>query len=564
MRRACIKLNTNTDEQNAGLASLSPSGLIRPLKINFVRMKSTLHHFFPRTWLIILVMGTGMIWYSCEDPDQDRSFFDKNILTITEYLETNKDQYSSFLKVVEAADLKDALTAYNPFGDGFTLFLPTNEAFDRFFETRQIFNNMEELLDDVNYTRELGRYHLINKSLNTNEFPYGALPDTTASGDFLTIGFSSSLDSTYYKVNNLASVQISNIKVVNGTIHVISDVLEPIAFNSYEWLNKDGGFSILADLFELTGLVDTMGIFRTTLSGQQIKNKYTILAEHDSIFHRNGIQSVEDLVSRYGTPGLDPGDQENGLYQFAAYHILEGSYFLDEFTGSTNYNTYANFPVNINAGLDLKINQGVDTFRYEIINKDTIAINYISLFYQESNQLTKNGAIHMVSEVLELFRPGRTTRNFQFFEEPQIAAVRSIYNVHEFVDVEKFEVISWTGPENIAYAKVAGERASNEDYLLIKGIFTINYTIPKIIPGRYRITMNAHSLSQNNATVRVFIDGKKIGSNIDLSTGGTTANPYKVYTLGSLEFSSFSEHLVRVESLIPGQFMWDYIAFIPE
>ena len=39
MKRACIKLNTNTDEQNAGSTCL-PTGRIRPVKINFVRMKT--------------------------------------------------------------------------------------------------------------------------------------------------------------------------------------------------------------------------------------------------------------------------------------------------------------------------------------------------------------------------------------------------------------------------------------------------------------------------------------------------------------------------------------------
>ena len=515
--------------------------------------------------LILLTSLTSAIMFSCEEPETNKSFYDKDILTITDYLEANKEEFTYFWKVIEKAGLKEPLTAYNPFGDGFTLFLPTDEAFERFIASRPQYSSFDQMLEDVDYTNELGRYHLVNKSLDTNEFPYGALPDTTATGDFLTIGFSCSLDSTYYKVNNVATVEIPNISAANGTIHVISEVLEPIAYNSHEWLSKNEGFSILSGLLEITGISDTMGVYRISPTGQKIKNRFTLLAEHDSIYHRNGIYSMDDLVNRYGTPGLLPTDPNNELYQFAAYHLLEGSYFLDEFTaGSTNYNTYANYPVNINAGLDIRINIGVDTFRYEIINNDTVPINYISLFYQESNQLTKNGAIHTVSEVLELFRPGRSTRTFQFYEEPQIAKVRNIFSVNEFVDPEMFEVITWTGPENIVFAKVTGDRANNNDYLLIKGNFSITYTIPKIIPGKYSVTLKAHSISQNNATIRVFIDEKKIGGNLDLTTGGTAANPYKVYTLGSLEFSSYSDHTITVTSLIPGQFLWDYISFIPE
>ena len=510
---------------------------------------------------IVLMAGTVN---SCIDPIDTRSFYSDEIITITDYIESNKDEFSSFWKIMEVAELTDPLTGYNPFGDAFTLFLPTDEAFERFIASNGDFESFDDLINDQSYVRELARYHLVNKSFNTNEFPYGALPDTTATGDFLTIGFSSSFDTTYYKINNVAIVEKANIKVANGYIHIIGEVLEPIVYNSFEWLRNNGGFSILSDVLELTGLIDTMGVYRQASSGDLIKNRYSVLAEHDSIYHRNGIYSIDDLMTRYATPGLLPTDPDNQLYQFAAYHLLEGSYFLDEFSGSTNYNTYASFPVNINAsGIEIRINTGVKVFRYEIDNGDTTAINYISLSYQESNQLTKNGAIHMISEVMELFRPARSVRTFQFHEEPQIAMIRNIYGIHEFVDVDNFEVLTWTGPESIYFVKASGDRANGEDYLLIDGNFSIEYTIPKLIPGKYRVTMKANSRNQENATIQIYINDRKLGGNYDLSTGGTAANPYAVITISELEFSSYSEHIVRVKSLIPGQFIWDYISFIP-
>jgi uncharacterized surface protein with fasciclin (FAS1) repeats len=524
------------------------------------RIKRTTLQNYLLTFTVFLAVGIK----SCIDPIEPRSFYSEEIITITDYIEKNKDEFSSFWRIMEVAELTDPLTGYNPLGDEFTLFLPTDEAFERFISSNPAFDSFEDLLDNRSYVRELARYHLVNKSFNTNEFPYGALPDTTATGDFLTIGFSSTIDTTYYKINNVATVEKANIEVVNGYIHVIGDVLEPIVFNSFEWLRNNGGFSILSGVLELTGLVDTMGIYREASNGQMIKNRYSVLAEHDSIYHRNGIYSVDDMITRYGTPGLLPTDPDNQLYQFAAYHLLEGSYFLDEFTGSTNYNTYANFPVHINAaGIEIRINTGADVFRYDINDGDTTLINYISMFYQESNQLTKNGAIHMISEIMELFRPSRSNQTFQFHEEPQIASIRNIYGIHEFVDADKFEFITWSGPESIYFVKAAGDRANGEDYLLIDGNFILEYTIPKLIPGKYRVTMKAHSRNQDNATIQIFLDDRKLGGNYDLSTGGTAANPYAVITISELEFSSYKEHVVRVKSLIPGQFIWDYISFIP-
>ncbi len=521
-------------------------------------MKTRVLHY-----MLLLGLGGLMMMVSCEESTPDRSFYEDEIVTITDYLKNHKETYSYFWQILEVAELRIPLTAYNPFGDRFTLFLPSDGAFEAFIAKMPEYTSFEDLLADVAYVRLLGRYHLVNKAFNTNEFPYGALPDTTASGDFLTVGFSSELDTTFYKINNVATIEAGNIEVANGFIHVINQVLEPNAYDSFEWLQKTEGFSIISGLLELTGLKDTMGIYRKTQAGEIIKNRYTVLAEHDSIYLRNGISSLDDLIDRYSSPGLSYDDPDNELYQLAAYHLLEGSYFLDEFIGSSNYNTYANFPVQINAGLEIRINTGADTFRIDVIEGDTSYINYISLYYQESNQLSKNGAIHMISEIMELFKPSRSQRTFQFYEEPQIFKVRNIYSIHEFVDVENFEIIKWTGPESLYFVKAAGDRATNEDYILIEDEFTIEYTIPKVIPGKYTVSLRTHAYSQNNASIQVYIDGQKLGGNLDLTAGGTSSNPYKIFNLGELEFSVYEEHLVFIQALIPGQFIWDYISFTP-
>ena len=59
-------------------------------------------------------------------------------------------------------------------------------------------------MQDTNLVITLGRYHLVNIALHSNEFPYGALPNTNATGDLLTIGFSTNLDSMVTLVNDVA------------------------------------------------------------------------------------------------------------------------------------------------------------------------------------------------------------------------------------------------------------------------------------------------------------------------------------------------------------------------
>ncbi len=514
--------------------------------------------------LLGLLCGTLLLtcFSSCEPGQGNSSFLEEDIITISRYIEDNQKKYSHFWELLISTDMKGALTAYNPNGNGYTLFMPNNQAFEKFIQENESYSSFDALLDDHDFSDLLIRYHLVNRSFQTNDFPFGALPDTTYTGDFLTIGFSSTLDSTTYKVNNVAPVVESNIELINGYIHVIDEVLKPVAFSSYDWLLQNEDYSILAGALTLTGLADTMGIMTYNRYGERVKNLYTVLAEPDSIYHKKGIHSLDDLILMYNSPGREYDDVENDLYQFVAYHILENSFFLDEFSGVNNYNSYANAPVQISADYEIRINAGVDTLDILIEESDTIIINYVRLDMVESNILTKNGAIHVLKDVMELFVPARTTATFQFFEEPRIDELKNEPGEHELIDPETLEVLDWTGPESIYYIKSAsGIPANSNDYIEIEGNFTLSYTIPQILPGKYTVRIKTQRSNSENATIQVYVDGKRMGSSYDLSSGG---NPYNTFTVGSVEFFGYDEHLVSIESLLPGKLSWDFIQFTPE
>jgi uncharacterized surface protein with fasciclin (FAS1) repeats len=516
---------------------------------------------------IILLAGLILLLVSCEKQHDDTGFFTEDMLSISTFLEQHGDEYSIFWQIVEKTGMYHALNAYNPSGDGFTLFLPTDEAFERYFQESDAYHNPGELLNDAPFCAILGRYHLVNKSIRTTEFPFGALSDSTATGDYLTIGIDISGDTAQYRVNNVARLIVHDIELTNGYIHVIDHVLEPIVYSSFEWLKNHSGYSILSGAMEMTGLSQKMGIYRISQTGEQVKNRYTVLAEHDSIFERKGIRSLDDLIGRYASPGLEPDDPENSLYQFTAYHLLEGAYFLDAFSDTRNYNSFAYSPVYISAGLDIKINKGVDTFGIVIIATDTTWIDYIGMFYQESNINTKNGPIHLIDQVMEYFVPRRTVRVFEFLEDPLILEKGKVAGTYPFVDPELFEVLRWEGPEEILYVKKSsssGEKASYRDYLQIEGNYNIYYTMPEILPGVYKLQLRTDATYPENATVEVYLDGKKIGSNFNLTSGGTANNPYNIFVIGSVELNAYTEHTIRIKTLIPGRMIWDYVRFEPK
>jgi uncharacterized surface protein with fasciclin (FAS1) repeats len=512
-----------------------------------------------------IIFGLGLLMLSsCLPEISDTGYIDEEEFSISEFLDENQDIYSKFREIVIVAGQHSALNAYNPWGDGFTLFLPDDKAVDRYIAGTDKYGSFNQLLEDVSFCNSLVLYHLVNKSIRSVEFPFGALPDSTASGDYLAISFEVTEDTSIYKVNNSASITVRDIEVNNGIVNEIDNVLEPIVFSSFDWLKNNPDFSIISGLFEITNLKDTMGVYVLNSDGVQLKNTYTILAEPDSIYRRNGISDLNDLIERYGTPGLDPENKENGLYQFAAYHILEGQYYLDAFEGSRNYNTYSSAPVAINAGISIRINTGVDTFNIVVSDENAIYITYIEPFYTLSNINTKSGVIHLINQVMEYYVPSRSKRTFQFLEDPLILSSSKNAGTYEFVDPEAFTKLHWEDADRLVYEKFSTDiKAMGNDYIMVEGDFLIEYTLPKIMQGVYEISLRIEATNPNNANIQLYVDGQKVGSNFDLTSGGTSSWPFFTLIAGTIEFSSYETHTVTIKSLIPGILKWDAITLTP-
>jgi len=512
------------------------------------------------TYIQAGVLAFTLLFMGSCKPDTPITFLSSEFVSISNYIEEHQDEYGQFWKLMQATDLSYTLNA-KPRSRDFTLFLPEDDAFARFYEKSTRYKKLEDIIGDPDFAANLIRYHVVTNSLVTNDFPFGSLPDSTASGDYLTIGFTVVEDTTYYYVNNSSRIIAPNMEMSNGYIHVIDELLEPVTFSSYEWLTENSAYSIFTQALDLTGLADTMGIYRTNTLGNTIRNYYTVFAEPDSIFSRSGINSLDDLVTTYSTPGMEPDDPGNDLYQFMAYHLLEDNMFLDDFSdGSINYNTYANFPVNINCGLEIKINPSKDSIDSEISGSDTLIYKYVRLQINECNILTKNGAIHVLKNVMNVYSPSPTSLTFQFFNETAIDEIRTDVGEHYFYP-QDMEVLSWTGAEQLLYVKMSESNgATSSDYIKISGNFSLEYITPRILPGKYTLKMKAERSLNENATIQVYLDGNRMGSSFDLTSGGS---PFSTFVLGTVEFLFYEPHTLRITTLLPGTLIWDSLLFEP-
>jgi len=340
---------------------------------------------------LIAILILLSVLTSCKSDPDISDWINDGSLSISQYLNKNREEYSKFYKLLVEGKMLSTLYAYNPYGDDYTLFLPTNEAIDDFLQQNQKYANFEELLKDTSYIKVLLRYHTVNRKVYTDEFPDGAIIDQTLTGDRLVTGFYSNGNDKLIMVNSDAEIIKSNLKMTNGYIHVISKVLRKVEVSGYDWLQQQPDYSILAQAIELSGI-------KKRLSW----SKYSIFAEPDSVYHRYGINNIDDLKKRFATPGIPLSNTTNPFFQFAAYHIMNGEYFLNDFYwGSKNYITFGGQLLTIYVGLEIKINTGVDTYGIKISESgDTTMINYIRPIAEKCNILTSTGAVHSISDLM--------------------------------------------------------------------------------------------------------------------------------------------------------------------
>lgn len=328
---------------------------------------------------------------SCNTEREESNWVDGDTLSISQYLEKNHEEFSMFYRLLKEGKMLNTLYAYNPYGEDYTLFLPTNSAIEKYIQQNQNYGNFEELLKDTGFSKVLTRYHTINRKLHTDEFPDGALFDKTLTGERLVTTFYTDGNNQAVKVNNSSLIVKANLKMSNGYIHVVSEVLQQIKVSGYDWLQQQKDYSILAQAVKLSGLKSKMWW-----------TKYTILAEHDSIYRKKGINSVDDLVKRIATPGIPVSNKASAFYLFTAYHFIGGEYYLNDLKwGNEDYTTLATKPLMIDFGIEVKINQGVEVYGYKMIaTGDSTVINYIRPIPEYSNILTMTGPVHSISNLL--------------------------------------------------------------------------------------------------------------------------------------------------------------------
>jgi uncharacterized surface protein with fasciclin (FAS1) repeats len=233
---------------------------------------------------------------------------------IGQYLEQNPDQYSTFVKVLEKTGSLSFLEAYGTY----TCFVPNNEAWDAYFQKKG------KTLNDfsVDELKDLVRYHIIVDTINSNQFVDGKIQTPTMYGQYLTtrVFFENGL--TKLKVNKYSVIERANDRMLNGIVHTVSTVLEPVKQSVAQLIEANPACSIFTDALKATGLYDTLNLIST--ADNTDPRWFSVIAIPDTAYRKDGIKTFADLKARY-TSGNDLTSPTDSLNLYMAYHILDHS-----------------------------------------------------------------------------------------------------------------------------------------------------------------------------------------------------------------------------------------------
>ncbi|MBR5150968.1 MAG: fasciclin domain-containing protein [Bacteroidaceae bacterium] len=328
---------------------------------------------------VLLIAAAIFSFSSCKEDIDERNRYTFTGETIADFLLNREDQFSSFTEILKKANLgtnsaSNIMALLGTYGH-FTCFAPTNEAVERFliqqdsiywenvraleageiglkdfFDTGIHSPLLSELTDSM--ANEIAKNHLLNRAHLTRDLNEGAFPDANLNDRFLSIAWENDENQNVYaKVNNNARIILADTEVENGVIQVLDEVLSPSTELLPDLLKSQDSFSIYAEALALTGLEDSLRLYRDDsydLGGKSEQSlfgnykvpypetkyyKNTVLVMPNSLLESDfGIKDIDGLIELankwYGKTYYDVVDEDyrsrnNPLNRFISYHIID-------------------------------------------------------------------------------------------------------------------------------------------------------------------------------------------------------------------------------------------------
>lgn len=520
-------------------------------------------------WIFFLSLSV----FSCKDPYENTIFTAYEELPAAAYLKT-QEEFSLWTSLLEHAGLYNTLNLQRTY----TLFVPTNQAVERYLQQNGLSQVTDIPAEEAAY---LVKYHVLGGvAFDQSQFVSGVINTPTITDDRLSIEFRDGGLSAIY-INGTGRIAQLDIKVTNGIIHTIEEVLVPVKETILQKLENER-YSIFYQAIVATGYQDMLNtIFTedTDNEGNLIEKRYrfTVFAVPDSIYALQEIQDLDGLRDRLGTATTDFTDPANKLNRYVAYHLL---------SQLKAYDALASFP-------EGQTGMNINTLApNELISLTNIA-GELTLNYNEAEERgitfvkvninSKNGVIHEVSDWMPLFTPPAVTALWDLADYPDLAAVAKNYQSGSLSStytkvLSKGEIPTYTWksmPESkngvVAYRNNRGAdgvwyQAHNYDHirLTLGPSGWVEMETPVLIKGTYKITLYYISgrYTSNTGIMQLSLDGQQLGGQIVVSNPGTDQLK-SVELSGATEFTTTARHTLRIVGIDGKLLTLDYILFEP-
>ena len=524
-----------------------------------------------------LIVSLFALLNACVDPYQDNiapAYDNYPVSTLMEIDST----YTQWVALLKYTDLFNTMNL----SANYTCFVASDAAMYNYFNEKGISTVNDIPIAEAIY---LVKYHTIpGKEYIQSIFDNGVLPDTTATGDYLSIEIrDGGLNSIF--VNSEARIEKLDINATNGVIHVLDKVLTPVTETIWQKLAAPN-YSIFKEAVELSAYAENLNTISqtetNTITGitKLSKKYYTLFAVTNEVYNSFGIYNVSDLQNYIKENSEDETDGINALNLYVAYHILNQS--LD-------FGSLATFPENVYSrnmqtlAANRLINFSADGENL-YLNKAKAGNTFTNIVNRNIN--AKNGVIHNVSTPLTIMQPPVTTVTWELTDYSELASrFANIYRKSTVtttvggyftpgdVSCYVWDAIPASNNDNSVAYIVANKNDAvlfemvNYDCLMLDlGLYGwIEMESPAIIKGTYNMSVSFYSIASNIESGKFLniLDGNYVGSEITTHGLSTTKTQIVSKMISEVTFDETKTHKLRILAGDDRQVFIDYIRFEP-
>lgn len=515
--------------------------------------------------LMTLLLLSVVIWFGCEDDLEGGTFAAYEEQPVGIWLENNPD-YSLWSALLKRTNLYNALNVKTKF----TCFIVDNETFQKWMDEKD-YKTVEDI--DLEYATYLMRYHIVPGADYAHSAFTGMIPDTTASGDYLLVKYGDAGINSIY-VNEDALIVKRDIQVINGYLHKIDKVLDPVVRTIWNVISENPNYSIFKEAVELCELDEWLSTRRKTLEGGEaeggevvaavtVEDYKTVFVVSNDVFAEAGINSIEDLKERF--PSGDTISAEHSPFRkYVGYHILNSN---------SDFADLSTFPEGIaekkKNSVTAAINELVSIEDYDkrlVLNRNTDSISFVpDAFDQQAN----NGYVHEVNHWMPVQMPTPAHFEWKLYEVadmkrlPEWGGAKATGQSYPVDRENPIDLVFETVPDN-GWAVVYNSR-ENDGGDGEFGYFKMNLgyvgwaevRTPVIVAGAYKLTLVGFAWGKRG-TCQMYIDDQKQGDPLGFSKENEDLKP-----VGEKIFFENGRHIIKFQAVKPGDMEVERLIFEP-